>query len=144
MLKEAKMRSVAYVFVVLVSLVLSGCASEQFEANTDLKQFQQASQIAEKEKPQTDDALVQPASATMAAEDAGDYLLGPGDLVQVTVFETQDLNTEVRVSSRGQVSLPLIGSVEIRNLTAAEAEEKIEQLLAAKYLQDPHVSIFIK
>ena len=144
MLKETKMRSIAYVFVVLVCLVLSGCAEEQFEANTDIKQFQQSSQMAEKEKPQTDDTLVQPAPATMAAADIGDYLLGPGDLVQVTVFETQDLNTEVRVSSRGQVSLPLLGSVEIRNLTAAEAEEKIEKLLAAKYLQDPHVSIFIK
>lgn len=138
------MRRVAYFLIAAICLVMSGCAEEQFEANTDLEQFQQASQEVEQKAPTADKAVVQPAAAAMASDDIGDYVLGPGDLIQLTVFETKDLNTEVRVSSRGQVSLPLIGTVDVRNLTAAEAEEKIEQLLGAKYLQDPHVSIFIK
>lgn len=127
-----------------VSLFLFGCAEEQFEANTDLKQFQEVSQAAEKEKDSITDNAQKPAVASLASVDIGDYLLGPGDLIQVTVFETKELNADVRVSSRGQISLPLLDSVDVRNLTAAEAEEKIEALLKAKYLQDPHVSIYIK
>ena len=131
-------------FVLVAFLSLFGCAEEQFQANTDLQQFQKASEVAELEKTAADEVKVEPVPAATVTEEIGDYILGPGDLIQVTVFETQDLNTEVRISSRGQISLPLLGTVEVRNLTAAEAEEKIENLLAAKYLQDPHVSIFIK
>ncbi len=123
-------------------VLLSGCAEEQFKANTDLKQFQKVSQEAE--KVAANDTAEKEPPPSLAAGDIGDYLLGPGDLIQVTVFETQELNAEVRVSSRGHISLPLLDAVEVRNLTAAEAEEKIETLLKAKYLQDPHVSIFIK
>ncbi len=130
--------------VLIAFLSLFGCAEEQFQANTDLQQFQKASDVAETEKATSEEIKVEPVTAAIETEDIGDYVLGPGDLIQVTVFETQELNTEVRVSSRGQVSLPLLGTVEVRNLTAAEAEERIESLLAAKYLQDPHVSIFIK
>jgi polysaccharide export outer membrane protein len=80
----------------------------------------------------------------MTADNPADYLLGAGDLVTVTVFESAALNAEVRVSSRGFVSLPLLDNVEVAGLTAAEAEEKIERLYAARYLHDPHVTVYIK
>ncbi|MBA3005537.1 MAG: polysaccharide export protein [Proteobacteria bacterium] len=137
-------RMVRFLLLIFVGLFLFGCAEEQFEANTDLKQFQQVSQNIEKEKATTDRNIQKPSAAVLTTDDIGDYLLGPGDLLQVTVFETQDLNAEVRVSSRGVISLPLLGNVDVRNLTAAEAETKIETDLKVKYLQDPHVSIYIK
>ena len=135
---------VRYLFIILAYISLIGCADEQFEANTDLKQFQETTQIIEKEQASTEDTQQKPATGALASMDVGDYLLGPGDLLQITVFETKELNAEVRVSSRGFISLPLLDSVDVRNLTAAEAEEKIETLLKAKYLQDPHVSVYIK
>ena len=73
-----------------------------------------------------------------------DYVVGEGDLLQVSVFESQDLKSEVRVGARGFISLPLIGSVEVTGLTTREAEQKIEELYKAKYLQNPHVTVFIK
>ena len=73
-----------------------------------------------------------------------DYVIGEGDLLQVSVFEAQDLKSEVRVGARGFISLPLLGVVEVKDLTTREAEQKIEQLYTAKYLQNPHVSIFVK
>ncbi|MDD3814916.1 MAG: polysaccharide export protein [Desulfocapsaceae bacterium] len=135
---------VRFLLFIFVGLFLCGCAEEQFEANTDLKQFQQVSQNIENAKAATERNIQKPSAAILATDDIGDYLLGPGDLLQVTVFETQDLNAEVRVSSRGIISLPLLGNVDVRNLTAAEAETKIEAELKVKYLQDPHVSIYIK
>jgi polysaccharide export outer membrane protein len=73
-----------------------------------------------------------------------DYVLGEGDLLQVSVFEAEELKSEVRVGARGSVTLPLIGSVEIKGFTAREAEQKIEDLYRAKFIQHPHVSIFVK
>jgi polysaccharide biosynthesis/export protein len=76
--------------------------------------------------------------------DPGDYLLGEGDLLKINVFEAKELNTEVRVSSRGFIALPLIGTVNVKGLTAIEAEEKIEQLYQQRFIKNPHVSVFVE
>lgn len=74
-----------------------------------------------------------------------DFLIGPADLLEIRVFESDKLTTSVRVSSRGQVTLPLLGSVSVDGLTAREAEEKIERLLKeGGYINNPHVSVFVK
>ncbi len=76
--------------------------------------------------------------------DPGEYLLGEGDLLNVSVFEAEELETTVRVSSRGFITLPLIKTVTVKGLTAMEAEEKIESLYRKRYINDPHVSVFVK
>lgn len=76
--------------------------------------------------------------------DPSDYLLGAGDLLQIAVFESKNLDTTVRVSSRGFVTLMLLGQVQIKGLTGREVEIKIEDLYRAKYIKDPHVSVFVK
>jgi polysaccharide biosynthesis/export protein len=73
-----------------------------------------------------------------------DYILSAGDLVFVSVFEAPDLKTEARVGARGHITLPLVGPVLVMGMTTAEAEKNIEELYRAKYLQDPHVNIFVK
>ncbi len=73
-----------------------------------------------------------------------DYILNEGDLIQVSVFESKDLNTEARIGARGFVTLPLLGPVKLKGLTTRDAEQLIENLYREKYLQDPHVSIFVK
>ncbi|UCD31973.1 MAG: polysaccharide biosynthesis/export family protein [Desulfobacterales bacterium] len=77
-------------------------------------------------------------------EDPSDYLLGAGDLLQITVFEADTLNTKTRVSSRGYITLPLLGQIQVKGLTAREAEMKIEALYRQKYIKDPHVSVFVQ
>lgn len=125
-----------------IFFLLAGCAEEQFQATTDLENFQNQYEEKEKQYNRSKENMFSP--AVMSAADTVDYRLGPGDLITVTVYETEDLNAEVRVSSRGQVSLPLLNNVDLYNLTAAEAEEKIENLYKADYLHDPHISIHIK
>jgi polysaccharide export outer membrane protein len=73
-----------------------------------------------------------------------DYKIGPEDLIEISVFEEEKLNKTVRVSSQGNISLPLLGILRVKGLTANELEREIRDLLAEKYFQDPHVSIFIK
>ena len=73
-----------------------------------------------------------------------DYRIGPEDLLEISVFEDEKLNKTVRVSSQGNISLPLLGILRVKGLTANELEKEIRDLLAEKYFQDPHVSVFIK
>jgi polysaccharide biosynthesis/export protein len=83
------------------------------------------------------------AQAQMHSE-PGDILIGEGDLLQVSVFEAKELEKTVRVSSRGFVSLPLVGQVQVSGLTAIEAEEKIEAMYETRFIKDPHVSVFVE
>lgn len=73
-----------------------------------------------------------------------DYRIGPEDLLEITVFEDERLNKIVRVSSQGNVSFPLLGILRVKGLTAVELEKELRDLLAEKYFQDPHVSVFIR
>jgi len=73
-----------------------------------------------------------------------DYRIGPEDLLEITVFEDEKLNKTVRVSSQGNITLPLLGILKVKGLTGTEVEKEIRDLLAEKYMRDPHVSIFIK
>jgi polysaccharide export outer membrane protein len=76
--------------------------------------------------------------------DPGDYLLGPGDLVEIAVFEAEELKTKARISSRGFVTLPLLGQLKVSGLTARETETHIEDLYRRKFIKDPHVSVFVE
>jgi len=73
-----------------------------------------------------------------------DYKIGPEDLIEITVFEVDKLNKTVRVSAKGDISLPLLGVLKVKGLTATELEKKVTDLLAEKYLKDPYVTVFIK
>jgi len=73
-----------------------------------------------------------------------EYRIGPLDLIEVEVFQAEELSRETRVNTEGYASLPLIGPVKVAGLTAREAERRIEKVLRKKYLQDPHVTVFVK
>jgi polysaccharide biosynthesis/export protein len=87
----------------------------------------------------TDARTIPPATST------SELRIGPGDLLEISVFGAAEFNKQVRVSSAGDVSLPLIGSVRLAGLTTALAEKLIEEKLSdGGYFKDPHVSIFEK
>lgn len=75
---------------------------------------------------------------------ADDYRIGPSDLLEIQVFGVDTLKRDVRVNSRGAISLPLVGNVIVGGLTGDEAETLIAQKYEKDFLQDPQVSIFIK
>lgn len=92
-------------------------------------------------------AALQP-SATSAApvpvEAPSDYLIGPQDLLKVEVFGVESLDRSVRVNSRGQIALPLVGLVQAGGLTGEQLAADIAARLAKDYLQNPQVTIFIE
>ncbi|MBE9532455.1 MAG: polysaccharide biosynthesis/export family protein [Proteobacteria bacterium] len=72
------------------------------------------------------------------------YTVSPGDLLEIDVFEVEELTRTIRVRSNGYIALPLIGSVKVQGLTERELEIALEVLLKEKYLHDPHVSVFVR
>jgi polysaccharide biosynthesis/export protein len=70
--------------------------------------------------------------------------LGPGDLIEITVFGVPDLSTKMRVSGSGDVYLPLVDYVHVADLTTDEAQELIQKRLEdGGFVRGPHVAIFV-
>src|SRR6266849_6641543 len=78
------------------------------------------------------------------AVSAREYRIGPEDVLNINIFEAQELNREVRVSAGGEISLPLLGSVRAAGLTPRELEFVLQELLHRTYMKDPHVSVFVR
>jgi polysaccharide export outer membrane protein len=92
----------------------------------------------------TTSGVLPAADPVTAAIGRPEYRIGTSDLLLVTVFQTKDLDREVRVDNAGQVSLPLIGAVEAAGRTAHELEADLATRYGARYLQDPQISVFVK
>ena len=73
-----------------------------------------------------------------------EYRVGSQDLMEIAVFGQPELTRTVRVNSRGQISLPLVGQIDAVGLTSQQLERLIADRLSEKYLQDPQVTVFIK
>jgi polysaccharide export outer membrane protein len=76
--------------------------------------------------------------------DSGKYRIGPDDVLDINVFPAPELNRIVRVSSSGDISLPLLGSVRAAGLTPLGLESHLQDLLRRRYMKDPHVSVFVR
>ncbi|MBF0329917.1 MAG: polysaccharide biosynthesis/export family protein [Nitrospirae bacterium] len=75
---------------------------------------------------------------------AQDYIIGSQDLLKITVYEHPDLTTETRVSEDGKISFPLVGEIDIKNLTARQVEKKIAEKLSGGYITNPQVAVLIQ
>lgn len=84
-------------------------------------------------------AALTPSSATSMA----DYRVGPKDVLDITVYREPDLSKRYRVMGAGTISFPMIGKVNVGNLTMAEIEQVLESNLAQGYLMNPQVSVMV-
>ena len=90
-----------------------------------------------------DQPLAMPDPPTVQALDA-DYKIAPLDKLTIKVFKADDLSGDYDVDLAGHISLPLVGEVEAVNLTTAQLDDKLTQLLGQKYYEHPDVSVAIK
>jgi polysaccharide export outer membrane protein len=90
-----------------------------------------------------DRQLSAPDEPKMQTLDAN-YKIAPLDKLTIKVFKAEDLSGDYDVDLAGHISLPLVGEVEAVNLTTAELDDKLTQLLGQKYYEHPDVSVSIK
>ena len=85
-----------------------------------------------------------PDTAKDSADQSNSVRLGPGDLVEVNVYNVPELASKVRVSNSGDVYLPLIDYVHVDGLTLEEAQTLIQKRLEdGGFVRSPHVTIFV-
>jgi polysaccharide biosynthesis/export protein len=85
---------------------------------------------------------VQPSSS----ERRPDYVLQPQDSLRVFIFQHEDLNKQmdsVQVSPEHTVSLPLVGTISVRGLTARQAESAIREAFDRDFIVNPQVSVVV-
>lgn len=126
--------------VVAILTFLAGCTNTSMTKN-EMVETRIAAQDRSSKTNKTNEKIfsqVQPRTAV------SDPMLGPGDLIELKVFEAPELATQARISSRGFITLALLGDVEVAGLTARELEMKVEGLYRAKYIKDPHVGLFVR
>jgi polysaccharide export outer membrane protein len=71
------------------------------------------------------------------------YALAPNDLLEIRVYQEDDLACRLRVSPKGTIVFPLIGMVEVGGLTPQQAAEAIRAKLAKDYLVNPQVTLTV-
>jgi polysaccharide biosynthesis/export protein len=70
--------------------------------------------------------------------------LGPGDLIEVNVYNVPELTTKARIGNAGDIYLPLIDYIHISGLTVEEAQVLIGKRLGdGGFVRNPHVTVFV-
>lgn len=86
-----------------------------------------------------------PLCASIAqGDDSGQYTIGPGDILEITVFDEEDLHKVVIVGPDGKIRFPLINEVILGGLSIRKSEKLIEDRLSEDFFVDPQVSIIVK
>ena len=75
---------------------------------------------------------------------APDYVVGPRDVLQITVWGQADLSKDSQVDQDGYVSFPLLGRVKATGLTTSALATRLTELLEKDYLVNPQVSVSVK
>lgn len=82
------------------------------------------------------------AEITSAAPAKPPYLLKEGDVLDVSVWQEENLHKELRVLPDGSITFPLVGRVEVAGFTSGDVEKKVAEKLKP-YLADPVVNVVI-
>lgn len=89
-------------------------------------------------------ALPAPPSQPADVTQAESITIGPGDLLNISVFAVPELTLKVRVSERSSVTLPLVGEMRFGGLTVAQAEQDLAKILVERnFVLKPQVTIFV-
>ena len=71
------------------------------------------------------------------------YKLRPMDLIKIQVFQEPELDRDLRISQDHTIVVPLIGIVDVRDLTVRDAETLITDLYQRDYLVNPQLNITV-
>jgi len=79
-----------------------------------------------------------------SAQSAGDYVIGPQDVLTIAVFDQADLGGKFAVELDGSFTFPLIGRVKAGGMTIREFETQLKTRLADGFFKNPQVTVAIE
>ena len=80
-------------------------------------------------------------STVTAAEDR--YHIGPGDVLEISVWKDEGLSREVVVPPDGVISFPLAGDIDVTHMTVTELRETVKKKLS-EYVPDATVTVMLR
>ena len=89
-------------------------------------------------RPQVPAAAASPQASEAATSR---YLIGPQDLLKITVLDEPDLTNDYRVDSDGYITFPYIGRVVAGGLKPGDLQDRIRNLLSPAYIKNPQVRV---
>lgn len=91
-----------------------------------------------------DTSTAEDASLETAAIETGvgEYQIGPGDLLDISVWKEEDMQLQVLVKPDGGITFPLVGDLQASGLTTAELTEQLRQKLK-RYMPNPVVTVSV-
>src|SRR5215813_5221234 len=93
---------------------------------------------------QSSDNVANPRGMLSTTVTGAPVLLGPGDLLEVRVFDTPELTQRVRVGSDGKIRLALIGEISAQGASPEAVQSEIaRKLIEGRFLRNPQVSVFV-
>lgn len=121
-------------------LLFTSCASNEARTQAILMQHAPASQA---KADDLNSRLAQRSFEAPSNVSSADYRIGSDDLLEITVFQANELKTQVRVSANGYIKMSLVGEVKAEGVTVSDLEKEIAKKLR-KFMIEPMVSVFIK
>ena len=71
-----------------------------------------------------------------------DYVIGPGDVLQITIWKNDTLSRTVPVRPDGKISMPLLHDIQASGLTAMQLRDKIATALG-EFMPNPEVAVSV-
>jgi polysaccharide export outer membrane protein len=81
--------------------------------------------------------------AVAVAQPVPEYVLAPGDTIEILVLGDSDLTRSAIIRPDGRINLPLVGDVLAAGLTTTQLAERLTQVLKA-YLRSPQISVTVR
>lgn len=82
-------------------------------------------------------------AVTASAATADNYALQANDLIEVKVYQEDDLATTARVAADGTITFPLVGGINLGGKSVSSAAASIRAALAKDFLVDPQVTLTV-
>jgi polysaccharide export outer membrane protein len=103
---------------------------------------EQSSRNSKRAVPAAPPAAARAADAAVPVEDR-DYKIGPEDVLDISVWKTQELSRTVPVRPDGKVSLPLVNDIQAAGLTPSRLREELTRRLS-EYVPSPEVAVIVR
>lgn len=136
--------SFALIFVVVAAVLAQEPAAGAQPGQNTPAELPPAQPISQAARSASGAPQAQAADADKESDPHSSAKLGPGDLIEVNVYNVPELTTKARVSSSGDIYLPLVDYVHVDALTLEEAQALIQKRLTdGGFVRNPHVTIFV-
>ncbi|MCD6228250.1 MAG: polysaccharide biosynthesis/export family protein [Candidatus Omnitrophica bacterium] len=107
------------------------------------REFKKALQLLKGEVPLEEEGSFQKEEKPPSPYEESQYIISPGDVLYISVWENPDLTGEVIVRPDGMISFPLIDEVKAAGLTISELDKEMTERLK-EYIRFPDVSISLR